>query len=247
MSSLFDKLNLKPGERRLVMFVAIAVFVLLNAFFVWPRFSDWGKLQKRNREATALLKAYQDEIANTPRYQKQLEDLKQAGASVASPEQASKMQTTVQNQAALSGVQINTYSSERPGTASTAKPNQFFEEQRGRITVTTEEKALVDFLYNLAIGGSMIRVRSMNLNTDPPKHRLIGNMELVASYAKQAPARTSPSGSPATGRPTTATPATPAPNTRSTGSTSNAARSGFAAARATNSTAVGKSNAPTKK
>ena len=244
MSSLFDRLNLKAGERRLVIFVAIAVFVLLNAFFVWPRFSDWGKLQKRKREAEALLKAFQDEIANTPRYQKQFADLQRAGASVASAEQASKMQSTVQNQAALSGVQVNTYSSERPGTASTAKPNQFFEEQRGRITVTTEEKALVDFLYNLGIGGSMIRVRSMNLNTDPPKHKLIGNMELVASYAKQAPARPTGATAPSTGRP--ATPA-PAANTRSTSSTNNAARSGFAAARSNNNAAAGNTNAPTKK
>jgi hypothetical protein len=244
MSSLFDRLNLKPGERRLVIFVGIAVFVLLNAFFVWPRFSDWGKLQKRKREAAALLKAFQDEIANTPRYQKQLAELQQAGAAVASAEQASKMQSTVQNQAALSGVQVNTYSSERQGTASTAKPNQFFEEQRGRITVTTEEKALVDFLYNLGVGGSMIRVRSMNLNTDPPKHKLIGNLELVASYAKQAPSRATPAATP-TGRP--AAPG-PAASTRSTDSTNNAARSGFAAARS-NSAAIGgrTTNPPTKK
>jgi hypothetical protein len=244
MSSLFDKLNLKPGERRLVIFVGIAVFVLLNAFFVWPRFSDWGKLQKRKREAAALLKAFQDEIANTSRYQKQLAELQQAGAAVASAEQASKMQSTVQNQAALSGVQVNTYSSERPGTASSGKLNQFFEEQRGRITVTTEEKALVDFLYNLGVGGSMIRVRSMNLNTDPPRHKLVGNMELVASYAKQAPSRATPGASTPAARP--ATPA-PAASTRSTGSTNNAARSGFAAARATNTAPAGGTNRATKK
>ena len=244
MSSFFDKLNLKPGERRLVIFVGITVFILLNAFFVWPRFGDWGKLQKRNRESGDLLKAFQNEIANEPRYKKQLADLHSAGASVASQEQASKMQTTVQNQAALSGVQINSYNPDRPGTA-VAKPNQFFEEQRGRITVTTEEKALVDFLYNLGVGGSMIRVRSMNLNTDPPRHKLMGNMELVASYAKAAPPKATPGTAAPAAKPATGAPAPATNNVRSAGSTNSPPRSGFAAARSNN--AAAKTNSPTKK
>jgi hypothetical protein len=243
MSSFFDKLNLKPGERRLVIFVGITVFILLNAFFVWPRFSDWGKLQKRKRESADLLRAFQNEIANEPRYQRQLNELKLAGAAVASEEQASKMQSTVQNQAALSGVQVNSYNPERPGAA-VGKLNQFFEEQRGRITVTTEEKALVDFLYNLGVGGSMIRVRSMNLNTDPPRHKLMGNMELVASYAKKAPPKVTPATPSPAAKPAPGT-TPPATNTRSAGSTNSPTRSGFAAARSNN--AAVKTNSPTKK
>jgi hypothetical protein len=242
MSSFFDKLNLKPGERRLVIFVGIAVFVVLNAFFVWPHFGDWGKIQKRKRDSTALLKAFQDEVAKTAGYQKELAALQQAGAAVASEEQASKMSSTVQNQAALSGVQVNSYTTD-PRTTAT-KPNQFFEEQRGRISVITEERSLVDFLYNLGVGGSLIRVRSMSLNTDPVRQKLMGTIELVASYAKKAPPKVTPASGPATPKPSMPTVAS---STRSTGSTNATARPSFAAARSNNNSAVKTTNVPTKK
>jgi hypothetical protein len=238
LSSFFDKLNLKPGERRVVMFVGIGVFILLNAFFVWPHFGDWGKIQKRKRESQALLKAFQDEIANTTRYQKMMSELQEAGAAVSSQEQASKMQTTVQNQAALSGVQVTRYA---PGiqTATSSKPNQFFEEQRGTITVTTEEKALIDFLYNLGVGGSLIRVRTMGLSPDPAKQKLMGQLELVASYQKKAPPKATPTVAKPAAASATATP-------RSAGSTNPAARPNFGAARSNNA-AAGRTIPPTNK
>jgi len=240
LNSLFDKLNLKPGERRLVIFVGIAVFVLLNAFFVWPHFGDWGKIQKRKRESEALLKAFETEISNTPRYQKRLGELQEAGAAVSSEEQASRMQTTVQNQAALSGVQVNGYTGGGRQSASTGKPNQFFEEQVGRISVVTEEKALIDFLYNLGVGGSLIRVRTMSLRTDPARQKLMGTLDLVASYQKKTPTR---------GASTAATPrpATPgATMARPAGSTNPAGRPSFATARSTNAVAA-RTNLPTRK
>ena len=42
MSSIFDKLNLRAGERRLVMGVALVVFLIINYFFVWTKFGAWG-------------------------------------------------------------------------------------------------------------------------------------------------------------------------------------------------------------
>jgi hypothetical protein len=189
MSSLFDKLNLRPNERRLVIIVAIVVFILLNAFFVWPHFGDWGKLQKRQKLAQDLLTAFQDEIRKAPQYEAQLKNLREAGASVASEEQALKLSTTINNQAALSGVQINRYDSIRQTTGGVGKTNQFFEEQSAVANVTAEEKSLVDFLYNLGVGGSLIRVRSMNLSPDPQRQKLQGNITVVASYAKRAPVR----------------------------------------------------------
>lgn len=236
MNSFFDKLNLKPGERRLFIFVAIVVFILLNAFFVWPEFGKWGKIQKRDREATALLKAYQDEIARTSAYQKQLSELQEAGIAVSTEEQASKMQTTIQNQAALSGVQINSYTVQKQ--SSSTKPNQFFEEQLGVIVVSTEEKALIDFLYNLGVGGSMVRVRTMSLSTDPARHKLNGTLHLVASYQKKAPPKVTPAAPRAP-----ASAASTAP--RAAGSTNTTARPSFAAARS-NAAAV-RTNPPTKK
>jgi Tfp pilus assembly protein PilO len=222
MSSAFDKLNLKPAERRLVIIVGIVVFLVLNAVFVWPEFSTWGKLQKRKAEAQRLFSTYQAEINNTERYQKQLSELQQAGAAVASEEQASRFSTTVYNQAALSGVTITRGSFERQGAV--AKPNQFFDESVGTISVTMDEKALVDFLYNLGVGGSLIRVRTMSLNKDQSQQRLVGNITLVASYARKAP--------PAPARPAAA-PATQAP-AATPRATNTGTRPNFSALRASN-------------
>ncbi len=200
MSSVFDKLNLRPNERRLVIIVAIVVFILLNAFFVWPHFGDWGKLQKRQKLAGDLLTAFQDEIRKAPQYEAQLKNLREAGASVASEEQALKLSTTINNQSALSGVQINRYTPVRQTSTTVTKTNQFFEEQSGVVNITAEEKSLVDFLYNLGVGGSLIRVRSMNLSPDPQRQKLQGDITVVASYAKRAPARPAGAAAAAPGR-----------------------------------------------
>ncbi len=188
MKSLFDKLNLRPGERRLVIIVMIVVFIILNFIFVWPEFSKGGKIKARRTIAENLVRQYQREIANTTLYQTQLKELEKQGATVASEAQALTLSTTVQNQAALSGVQVNRYDPIRQTAFSAGgKTNQFFEEQSGIISVTTEEKSLVDFLYNLGNGSSLIRVRSFTLNPDPPRQKLQGNVTLVASYAKRPP------------------------------------------------------------
>ena len=200
--SLFDKLNLRPNERRLVIIVLIVVFIILNFIFVWPRFGDWGKIKARRTIADGLIAQYDRETANTKGYQMKMKDLETQGASVASEEQAVKLSTTVQNQAALSGVQVNRYDPVRQTALSIGgKTNQFFEEQSGIINFVAEEKALVDFLYSLGTGGSLIRVRSMTLNPDPPRNKLQGNLTLVASYAKKAPVRSAATGA----KPATAT------------------------------------------
>lgn len=220
--SLFDKLNLRPNERRLVIIVLIVVFIILNFIFVWPRFGDWGKIKARRKGADGLIALYDREIANTNKYQLQLIGLETQGARVDSEEQAVKLSTTVNNQAALSGVQVNRYDPVRQTSMSIGgKTNQFFEEQSGNLNFIAEEKALVEFLYSLGTGGSLIRVRTMTLNPDPPRHKLQGNITLVASYAKKAPPKSvapAPAAKPA---PTAsaARPATPFTKTNAPGQT----------------------------
>ena len=210
--SLFDKLNLRPNERRLVIIVLIVVFIILNFIFVWPRFGDWGKIKARRTIAEGQIAQFDRETANTPGYQMKMKDLETQGAAVASEEQAVKLSTTVNNQAALSGVQVNRYDPVRQTAMSIGgKTNQFFEEQSGILNIIADEKALVDFLYSLGTGGSLIRVRSMTLNPDPPRHKLQGNITLVASYAKKAPVRSAaPAPKPASaGTASAAKPASP--------------------------------------
>lgn len=209
--SLFDKLNLRPNERRLVIIVLIVVFIILNFIFVWPRFADWGKIKARRTIAEQQIAQFERESANTKGYQMKMKDLETQGAAVASEEQAVKMSTTVQNQAALSGVLVNRYDPGRQTVMSVGgKTNQFFEEQSGLLGFVAEEKALVDFLYSLGTGGSLIRVRSMTLNPDPPRNKLQGNITLVASYAKKAPPRSAATASPKPATTTTTSAAKPA-------------------------------------
>lgn len=210
MSSAFDKLNLRPGERRLVIAVGIVVFIIINAIFVWPHFGDWTKLKNRRKAAEDTLFKYRQEIDRLPAYQRQFTELEKAGGTVASEEQALKLSSTLYNQAALSGVGINNYVETRQSSGG-AKPNQFFEEKGGVLNITAEEKSLVDFLYNLGSGGSLIRVRSMTLNTDPARQKLQGNLTMVASYQRKAPPKVAPApasaakpAAPAAARPTNA-------------------------------------------
>ena len=188
--SLFDKLNLRPQERRLVVVVGLVVFFVLNLWLVWPEFGEWSKQKKKKGELEGLLLRFQNEIKKGPEYKKQLDDLERQGQAVLSEEQAVDLQKVVYSQAALVGIFPSGY---EPGSkASTGRTNQFFEEQSGTITVSTEEKPLVDFLYNLGAGNSLIRVRSMNLIPDPTRMKLAGTITLVASYQKKAPPKPAP-------------------------------------------------------
>ena len=62
--------------------------------------------------------------------------------------------------------------------------NQFFVEQVQNINVLATEDQLVDFLYKLGSASSMIRVRDLTLQPDPPHQRLTADIRLVASYQK---------------------------------------------------------------
>ena len=87
MNSLFDKLNLRPNERRLVGIVAFVVFIVLNWIFVWPHFGDWSKIQNRQKDANELLRRYRIEVDNTPRYQKTMADLEKQVKGGRTPEE----------------------------------------------------------------------------------------------------------------------------------------------------------------
>ena len=66
----------------------------------------------------------------------------------------------------------------------------FFVEQIQNIVILANDQQLVDFLYKLGSGASTIRVRDLELQPDAAKQNLNGNIRLVASYQKTAPAAT---------------------------------------------------------
>jgi hypothetical protein len=81
MNSFLDKLNLKPQERRLVVIVAIVIFIGLNIWFVFPVFGELGRAQERIRYQRKLLSDFQDEVNKKPAYEKELSQLKSKGPS----------------------------------------------------------------------------------------------------------------------------------------------------------------------
>jgi len=176
--------RLSSLERRFVVGVFIIIFVLLNAVFVWPRFSDWGRMQARMFKARRTLGIFEREIAEKPKYEKLVRALESEGLSVPLESQAVEFSLTIQSQATQSGVNIG-----RMDPLALRTNSQFFIERAYNLSVTSGEQQLVDFLHNLGSGTSLIRVRDLSLRPDQPRHNLSANIKLVASYQKKPMAR----------------------------------------------------------
>jgi Tfp pilus assembly protein PilO len=168
--------QLRPLERRLAIGVAVIVIVVLNWWFVWPHFSDWGNLQRRGEGARQKLKLYSTTIAQAGNYETLVKKFESQGEFVAPEDQAINFMRTISTQAATSGVGIPNYSRSMTHT------NQFFSEQIQNINVFATDAQLVDFLYKLGNSASIVRVRDLELQPDAARQHLNGNIRLVASY-----------------------------------------------------------------
>jgi Tfp pilus assembly protein PilO len=174
--------QLRPLERRLAVGVLVVLFVVLNWVFVWPHFSDWGNLRGRLDDARNKLKLYQTAIAQMPALQAQVKIFENEGEFVAPEDQSINFLRTIQSQALQSGVGIVNTSRQMTHT------NEFFSEQTQNIEVIATDSQLVDFLYKLGSGASMVRVRDLELQPDASHQHLSGKIRLVASYQKNAAA-----------------------------------------------------------
>jgi Tfp pilus assembly protein PilO len=195
MKNPLDRLNLRPFEKRLVVVVAVVLFVVLNAWFVVPHFSDLGQAQKQRADALQKLKRWQVETNQVPNYQRQVREMESEGQSVPAEEQQNQFSRAIQMQQAQSGVNVTSTSKQ------TVRTNQFFLELTQQISVESGEAQLVDFLYNLGSGNSLIRVRDLALHPNPPRQQLSGNVKLVASYQKNSPKPATPAASPRSATP----------------------------------------------
>lgn len=178
--------RLRPLERRLAVGVVVVLILVLNFVFIWPHFSDWSKLKTRLKNAHDTWASYQATIAQATNYQVQVKSLEGQGEFVAPEDQAINFMRTIQAQAEASGVGRANYSRSIMHTN-----DAFFIEQVQNINVVATDQQLVDFLYKLGSGASMIRVRDLELQPDTPRLHLNANIRLVASYQKNpaAPAR----------------------------------------------------------
>ena len=171
--------QLRPMERRLVIGVAVVIFLVLNWLLVWPHFSDWDNLSRRLYTATAKLGVYQTAVTQIPKLQAEVATYESAGDVVAPEDQSINLMRTIQSQASASGVGIQNFSRQTTDTN-----DLFFIKQVQNITVVATDEQLVNFLYKLGSGASMIRVLDLDLQPDAPHYHLSANIRLVASYQK---------------------------------------------------------------
>lgn len=191
--NFLDSLNLRPHERRVVIVVAVIVFIVLNAWFVWPHFNDASK---------ALATINKGRLDWTNHYEKIQQDIRPGGTKAQidalMKEQGSgaslegsreiQLQRKVQEKAPQFGVTVMSYT-DTPATAyNTGKTNAFFEERSLRISVQCGESNLVNFLYDMGNDTSMIRVRELDLKpADQNRYRLNGTILLSANFPKKQP------------------------------------------------------------
>jgi type II secretory pathway component PulM len=180
--------NLRPFERRMVVGVGVVFFIVFNLVFVRPYFYDWGTTQFRLHDAQEELDNYEKEFQQTNGYTRTIQVLEKEGSTVPPEDQALRFSSAIVGQAAQSGVNIV------QNSRITTRTNQFFMEQTQTISVQAGEQQLVDFLYNLGSGASLIRVRDLSVRADRPPYQLVANVKLVASYQKKIPVKGSTAG-----------------------------------------------------
>jgi len=175
--------QLKPQERRWAVGIGAVVFLMLNYFFVWPHRHDWGRDQARMKSAQDTNQLYSEEIKKKNGYMGKLRDLQSEGQDVLPEDQA------IDFIHFYSSREVNNKITPLGNGPLTTRTNEFFVEQQMGITCMADETNLVNFLYSLSEGNSMMRVRAMSLHPDPGKQQLNASLTLVASYQKKAPAR----------------------------------------------------------
>lgn len=207
--SIFDKLNLSSGERRLVMAVLV-VLMLALAWMVWGMIPSPGVTQNKIAKAQKQLNSFTNEISKIPDYKKKIGELEGLGSAVIKIEQEVNMRRAINNLTAANGVQVT-----RTGRMTT-KTNDFFLEKSMRIDFSSKESDIVNFLWKLGGNDSMVRVSEMRVRPDKNRFKLDGWMNLTASYQKdpkvagvQLTAQAAET-TPAASKPKTATEAKPA-------------------------------------
>lgn len=203
--SYLDRMNLRPSEKRLVVGVALVMFVVLNWALVVPHFADWGKVQFRMNKARKTLSAFQAEVRQMPVYQARVRELGSENSNIAITEQQLHFANTREAVASQAGVTINN------ATRVTTRTNQFFMELTQNINLLCKEPELVTFLHNLGSGNSLIRVRDLSLRPDAQRFNLNASVKLAASYQKRPAVRATTPAPPRTGAPAAVRTEAPAP------------------------------------
>ena len=183
--SIFDKLNLSSGERRLFMIV-IVVLMLALMWMVWGMIPSPSATKQKIASAKKQLADFKPEIyqANkaTNSYLSEIRKLEGLGSAVIKIEQQTDMRKFINRLTAANGVDIDSTTSADP------KTGDFFIEQSMTIRFSSKESDLVNFLWKLGSSDTMVRVSQMRVNPDKNRYKLSGSMTLTASYQKDVKA-----------------------------------------------------------
>jgi hypothetical protein len=187
MTSFLDKLNLSPFERRLVIAGFVVFALLANYFAIWPYFSEWSQVTTEWDKQVRRRTSFMGEIGKQSQYERMMKELERAGAQVVPEEQANRLQSTIITAAQTHGVYIQRITPQVvPARLANQQTNQFFDEQIVTLVLLAKEEPLVNFLYALGAGDSMIRVRDItNLRLDTSQQQLTASLTLVASFQKK--------------------------------------------------------------
>lgn len=214
MNSFLDQLNLTPQERRIVVVIAVVVFVVLNLLLVWPHFKDLGIVRRQLDDTRATMQKWNKEILKDVEpangYRTTLKKLeRQQGGGIVN--QQVQLQRTVSDQAIKTGVTVDEI---KPALSAHPDTNEFYVEQSVKISFESQEAQLVNFLFNVGNDPAMIRVHELNLKTaDANRYRLKGDAILTANYAKQTTGTAAKKPSPPAEKPPAGKPPAAAPKT----------------------------------
>lgn len=186
MISIFDKLNLRPQERRLVMTATVVLFVVINVWLVVPHFGEWKQLLAKIKVAEETATIFETEIAKTGSYKAKLENLQSEAQFVLADERDLALVQTIQTAAASANVFVQRVT---PSGGGPIPNNPFFEEQRVTLNAVATDGELVDFLKRLGSGNSLIRVRDLDLKLDSTGQKLLANLTIVGNYQKKPMAK----------------------------------------------------------
>lgn len=205
MLSLFDRLNLTPAERRLVVVILAIAFLVVNYWLVWPRFGDFKTISEDLDGMERKRNTYQREIERRPFYEASLKKLRESGSVLPAGEEKIQFRSDMEHLARDVGLVVPRWGEVLPERSSGPTTNAFFEAIGLAMNqVSGTEAQFVDFLYRVGASNSTIRVKELTLvpgnfdNRAQGKTNLIGSLKLVASIpkapAKPAAAGTAPGG-----------------------------------------------------
>src|SRR5439155_21542689 len=89
LTTLPDRLNLRPQEQRLVVMAAAVLFLVLQFWLVWQHFQEWRQTKKARENARRKLLTYRTMLGQTNELQLKLDkpEIEGQGAGLLAPEQ----------------------------------------------------------------------------------------------------------------------------------------------------------------